>query len=245
MLDVRQNLSDPSWGPGRFLQGHLPGAVHLPLDGVLSGPVRADGLGGRHPWPEADAFSSALRAAGVCTNRPVVLYDDPWASRAWLLLVWLGHPHVRVLDGGLAGWVAAGGELEVGSARPRAPGDFLGQPEASWLADRTDAAQAAAEGRLVDVREPVRFRGEHEPVDRVAGHAPGARNLPWKDMFLADGAPAGPPLPEGAVFTCGSGVTACVGVRRAVEEGRRTRVYTGSWSDWIAAGGSVALGHGA
>ena len=126
LLDVRWRLGGP---PGRddYLAGHLPGAVFADLDRDLAGPP---GSRGRHPLPDPSAAEHALRRLGVRDGRPVVAYDEAdgsVAARAWWLLRWLGHPDVRVLDGGLRAWQAAGLPLEQGDVEPE-PGDLTARP---------------------------------------------------------------------------------------------------------------------
>ncbi|MGK5632043.1 sulfurtransferase, partial [Streptomyces sp. URMC 123] len=193
LLDIRWQLGGP---PGRpaYEAGHLPGAVYVDLDTELAG---EPGPRGRHPLPDLDAFGAAMRRAGVSRERPVVVYDggrgDPpvpsagWAAaRAWWLLRWAGHPAVRVLDGGLAAWTAAGGALSTAVEAPE-PGDFVPAPGHLPLLDADAAAALARTGVLLDARAPERYRGEVEPIDPVAGHIPGALCAPATDNQGEDG----------------------------------------------------------
>ncbi|MEU1885650.1 sulfurtransferase [Micromonospora sp. WMMD987] len=246
LLDVRWRLAGP---PGRadYAAGHLPGAVFVDLDTALCGPP---GAAGRHPLPDPDALQAALRAAGVRAGRPVVVYDGGdgmAAARAWWTLRWAGHRPVRVLAGGWAGWLAAGlpGTVEVPTPPP---GDVTVRPGALPVLDAAGAARLAAtgDGVLLDVRAAPRYRGESEPVDPVAGHVPGAVNLPateyvsegrfptaaaLRDRFAAVG--VRPDRPVGAY--CGSGVTAAQTVLALHLAGRTdAALYVGSWSGWIA-----------
>ncbi len=239
VLDVRWRLSGP---PGRddYYAGHLPGAVFVDLDRDLCGPP---GPGGRHPLPHPEALEGALRAAGVREGRPVVVYDagdGMAAARAWWTLRWAGHADVRVLDGGFAAWTAAGGEVTdkpVDVVR----GDVTVVPGGMPVLDAAGAAALAADGVLLDARVAPRFRGETEPIDAVAGHIPGARNLPYGELVDADGTLRAD-LP--AVFAdlgdapvgayCGSGVTAAHTVLALHAAGRTdAALYVGSWSHWI------------
>ncbi|MEC4015823.1 sulfurtransferase, partial [Streptomyces sp. H27-D2] len=185
LLDVRWQHGGP---PGRpaYEAGHLPGAAYVDLDTELAGPP---GPAGRHPLPDPAAFGAAMRRAGVSAARPVVVYDggQGWAAaRAWWLLRWAGHPDVRVLDGGLAAWTAAGGALSTARVTP-AGGDFVPAPGALPLLTADDAAALARTGRLLDARAAERYRGEVEPIDRVGGHIPGAISAPTAENVTATG----------------------------------------------------------
>jgi thiosulfate/3-mercaptopyruvate sulfurtransferase len=244
LLDVRWSLAG---GPGRaeYAAGHLPGAVFVDLDGELCGPP---GRAGRHPLPDPDRLQGVLRAAGVRADHLVVVYDGGdglAAARAWWTLRWAGHPRVRVLDGGYPAWVAAGQPVTTEPARPPA-GDFTVRPGALPVLDAEGAAALAHDGVLLDVRAPERYRGETEPIDPVAGHIPGAVNLPTTehvddqgklraaDQLRAAFAAAGvrEDVPVGAY--CGSGVTAAHTVLALHRAGRTdAALYVGSWSEWV------------
>jgi thiosulfate/3-mercaptopyruvate sulfurtransferase len=242
LLDVRYRLSRPL--EEEYVAGHLPGAAYVDLDRDLAAPP---GAGGRHPLPEPAVFAAAMRRAGVRGDRPVVVYDD-WAGhaagRAWWLLRHHGHSDVRLLDGGLAAWVANGGSLAAGTVEA-APGDFSvstrgpGMPVVS--ADRVPDVPV-----LVDARAPERYRGEVEPIDPVAGHIPGAVNVPTAVNLGADGrfrsaeqlralyAAAGVTGETEVAVYCGSGVTAVHDIIALEIAGIRAALYPGSWSGWIA-----------
>ncbi|HEX5598046.1 MAG TPA: sulfurtransferase [Micromonosporaceae bacterium] len=245
LLDTRWRLSGP---PGRddYAAGHLPGAVFLDLDAELSGPP---GPGGRHPLPDPAGLQRALRRAGVRNDHPVVIYDDgdgPPAARAWWTLRWAGHRAVRVLDGGYPAWRAAGQPVTTEVPVP-VPGDMTVRPGGLPVLDaEAAAALVAAGGVLLDVRAAPRYRGEVEPVDPVAGHIPGAVNVPTTEHVDATGrlrsadalrarfAQVGvePGVRVGAY--CGSGVTAAHTVLALHVAGRTdAALYVGSWSDWI------------
>ncbi len=248
VADVRWSLAGPP-GLRSYLDGHIPGAVFVDLDADLCGPP---GAGGRHPLPEPEAVARALRAAGVRTGHPVVVYDGGdgmAAARLWWTLRWAGHEQVSVLDGGLPAWVDLGGRVIPGDDDTRhnvRPGDITVRPGCLQVLDADEAAQLAATGVLLDVRAPQRFRGETEPIDAVAGHIPGAVNLPLGELTHPDGrlrSPAQlrraftdsgvrPDLPVGVY--CGSGVTAAL-VILAMHHADMTdaALYVGSWSHWI------------
>ena len=239
VLDVRYQLGGPG-GPEEYARGHIPGAAYVDLDTELAAPVRPDGVGGRHPLPDPAVFEAAMRRAGVRSGRPVVVYDD-WAARAagraWWLLRDAGHDDVHVLDGGLAAWLSAGHPVETGTVVPE-PGDFTAAPGSLPRIDA--AALLSFDGTLIDARAPERYRGEVEPVDPVAGHVPGAVNVPTGANLNADGTfrsaaelaelyPAG----EMACY-CGSGVTANHALLALAIQGREGVLYPGSWSDWVS-----------
>jgi thiosulfate/3-mercaptopyruvate sulfurtransferase len=245
LIDVRWRLAGP---PGRadYAAGHLPGAVFLDLDGELSG---TPGARGRHPLPDPAALQTTLRRAGVREGHPVVVYDagdGQAAARAWWTLRWAGHRDTRVLDGGYAAWVAA--RLPTTTEVPApAAGDVVVRPGGLPVLDADAAAALARDGVLLDARVGPRFRGEVEPVDPVAGHIPGAVNLPTGDNTAADGrlrsagqlrarfAAAG--VDEGVRVGayCGSGVTAAHTVLALHRAGRPdAALYVGSWSEWVA-----------
>ncbi|MEH1094977.1 sulfurtransferase [Micromonospora sp. CPCC 205739] len=246
LLDVRWRLTGP---PGRddYAASHLPGAVFIDLDTALCG---APGAAGRHPLPDPAALQAALRAAGVRAGHPVVVYDGGdgmAAARAWWTLRWAGHRPVRLLHGGWPAWLAAGLPTSTEAPTPP-PGDVTVRPGALPVLDANEAARLAAAdaGVLLDVRAAPRYRGETEPIDPVAGHVPGAVNLPapeyvtegrfpaveaLRERFAAAGVAEGTPV--GAY--CGSGVTAAQAVLALHLAGRPdAALYVGSWSNWVA-----------
>jgi thiosulfate/3-mercaptopyruvate sulfurtransferase len=241
LLDVRWNLGAATGGT-EYLAGHLPGAVWVDLDADLADPP---GVRGRHPLPDPVRFGRAMRRAGVRTDRPVVAYDGAngmAAARLWWLLTDGGKSDVRVLDGGFAAWVREGRPVEIGEVIAE-PGDVDLVPGHRPVVDVTELQHHLAAGRdLWDVRAAERYRGESESVDRVAGHIPGARNVPVGQFTGPDGfAPradlirAFENVAPGAVMSCGSGVTAAAGILAAESAGiTGLALYPGSWSEWIA-----------
>ena len=236
VLDVRYRMGGPP-GVAEFEAGHVPGASYVDLDRDLAA---APGPRGRHPLPEPEDFETAMRAAGVRGDRPVVVYDD-WAGRAaarcWWLLRWVGHDNVRVLDGGWSAWLRSGGPREVGPTRP-ASGDLVVRAGGMPALRPQDVLAA---GTLVDARAPERYRGEVEPVDPVAGHIPGAVNVPTEANLAADGLFRTPDelrevyagLGADVAVYCGSGVTACHDLLALERIGVHAALYPGSWSEWV------------
>jgi thiosulfate/3-mercaptopyruvate sulfurtransferase len=256
LLDVRWKIGGPP-GIESYRAGHIPGAVFVDLDTALAGPP---GTGGRHPLPGTPDFEAAMRAAGVHDDQAVVVCDESdgtIAARAWWLLRYYGHQHVRVLDGGFRAWQDAGKPVSTADGTPTAAGDFTASPGHMPMVDAAGAAELAASGILLDARAPARYRGETEPIDPVAGHIPGALSAPTaenvtatgqfkpagelRDRFSALGVEFGPAgsdagdSPEPAVGAyCGSGVTAAHEVLALELAGSPAALYVGSWSGWIA-----------
>ena len=244
VLDVRWALGDPN-GRRHYLTGHIPGAVYVDLETELAAPAAP--AAGRHPLPDITAVQSAARRWGVRKSRPVVTYDDVGgtsAARAWWLLRWGGLADLHLLDGGLAAWRAAGHPVETGDVIPE-PGDVRLTGGHLPIVDADGAAAVAAGGILLDARAEERYRGEVEPVDRIAGHIPGAVSAPTTDNLTSDGRFL--PVDElrarfgrlgigdgdrpVAVY-CGSGVTAAHQVAALAEIGVRAALFPGSWSQW-------------
>ena len=250
VVDCRFSLAEPDLGRRLYNEGHIPGAVYAHLDEDLSGPLTPEN--GRHPLPDPNALAVRLGALGVGSESQVVAYDDAggaFAVRLWWLLRWLGHPAVAVLDGGFPGWTASG--RPVTTQLPEVtPQSFTGVPERSaWVDTAALLADVTGERtmQVVDARAAERYRGEVEPIDPVAGHIPGALNLPFSGNLDASGhfLPAaqlrerfistlGATPPERVVHSCGSGVNACHNQLAMEIAGLAgSRIYAGSWSEWI------------
>lgn len=243
LLDVRWNVMKPD-GRDAYLAGHLPGAVFVNLDDELADHTVTGA--GRHPLPSAVALQAAARRWGVSTGDTVVVYDD-WnnqaAARAWWLLKAAGID-AYLLDGGWGGWQKSGRPTETGDVTP-AHGDVVvesldGMPTAT--AD--DVAEQARSGIVLDARAGERFRGEVEPLDKRAGHVPGARSVPTAGNVDDDGvflsaddlrkrfADSGVAEGEPPIVYCGSGVTATHQIAALAIAGHEAVLYPGSWSEW-------------
>ena len=244
ILDVRWRLDAPD-GHATYLEGHIPGAIYVSLDDELSDHTVTDR--GRHPLPSGRDLQVAARRWGVRQDSMVVVYDD-WnragSARAWWVLTAAGLPNVRILDGGLAAWRATGQPLQTGAVMPQ-PGDVTVPQQDLYAGSRpTLTAEQAGTATLLDARAPERFTGETEPVDPVAGHIPGATNLPSAAVLNDDGTfldddalvrllsdrGIDAAAPVGAY--CGSGVTATIVIAALAALGHDAALFPGSWSQW-------------
>ena len=249
VVDVRHQLSDTGCGERAYAEGHIPGAVFLHCDHDLSGPL--SGSNGRHPWPERERLAARLGEVGIGPQTQVVVYDDAQgmiAGRLWVLLRWLGHDRVAVLDGGLQAWLAAGGAMTVLPPSVHAVAFEANEGDGPVTTNDVLERLGTPGMRLVDARSPDRFRGENETIDPVGGHIPGAVNRFFRDNLQTDGrckpaaelraewlAVLAGALPEQVVHQCGSGVSACHNMLAMEIAGLPgSRLYAGSWSEWCA-----------
>ena len=253
LVDARFVLAgaDPGAGERAWRQSHLPGAGYVHLDRDLSDLSRPASEG-RHPLPDAAGFRAVLERLGIAPEHQVVVYDAGdgamAAARFWWLMKLLGHARVAVLDGGFAAWTAQGLPLADDAPAPVRsvyPGDF----DHRMIAGTDEVARrlSAGEAVLLDARAPERFRGEVEPLDRAAGHVPGARNRPFA-RNLEDGRFRSPEAlrgeflallegaaPDAVLLGCGSGVTACHNLLAMEYAGLHgARIYAPSWSGWVS-----------
>lgn len=244
LLDVRWALGGPP-GHEEHLRGHIPGASYVDLETDLADPP---GSRGRHPLPDPARFQEAMRRCGVRGDVPVVAYDavaGTSAARAWWLLRYHGHRDVKVLDGGWQAWLEDVGTVEEGPVSSL-PGDLIVEPGGMPVLDAAAAARVARDGVLVDARAAERFRGEVEPVDPVAGHVPGAVNVPTELNLTGPGGRFKDAATLTAVYElagvrpgrevgvyCGSGVTASHDVLALAALGLDAALYPGSWSEWV------------
>ncbi len=248
-FDTRFSLSDPAAGPRAYKQAHIPGAIYADLDTDLAGPL--DATTGRHPLPDPADFARKLGGWGVSNATQIVAYDDAGgaiAARLWWMLRWLGHDKVAILDGGIDAWKREGFPL---NSEPvtKSPARFRADPiRAAWLST-LDVESMLRSGSIIlmDARAPARYAGDHEPIDKVAGHIPGAINVPFSGNLDETGrfldrsslkdryhAMLGPMDPVHAVCMCGSGVTAAHNLFAMEHAGLYGgKLYVGSWSEWI------------
>jgi len=250
LFDCRSELGNPQWGESQYAQQHIPGAQYLHLDRDLSSPITA--TSGRHPLPDPASFARRLTALGARPDSQLVAYDQgsgAYAARVWWLARWIGARRVAVLDGGIAAWRAAGLPLEPAQRPPRPGAAFEIRLDSAATVDSAaiDELRLRPGNLLVDARGAERFAGRNETIDPVAGHVPGARNLPFTGNLGADGKFLAPELlrtrfetllgsqpPSALVAMCGSGVTACHNLLALEHAGLGgARLYAGSWSEWI------------
>lgn len=252
VVDCRFDLADTAKGQRDYESAHVPGATYAHLDRDLSGPLTSQS--GRHPLPDPQRLAAWFGQLGITRETQVVAYDDTagtMAVRLWWLLRWLGHDRVAVLDGGWPAWRDGCYPADAGPAAARGAVNFVAGPSLAQTVSTEALRDQVARGKddvlLVDVRAAERFRGEHEPIDPVAGHVPGAINLPLtrnvdtNGRFLSPveltelyrGALAGR-QPGDVAAMCGSGVTACHALLAMEVAGLPgARLYAGSWSEWI------------
>ncbi len=250
IIDCRFTLFDIEKGRNDFHQAHIPKATYVHMDEDLSGEIKP-GITGRHPLPPVETTIERFSAWGIGNGVQVVVYDygnGAIASRLWWMLRWMGHEAVAVLDGGWAGWSAAGlpQTAERFSAMRR---EFEATPRPELLADaaEVDRRRMSAEHLVVDARASLRYQGIEEPIDPVAGHIPGAVNAPYAENLDENGhlrsrealrarfeEVLGAKPVERTIVYCGSGVTACHNLLAIKHAGLgEAKLYAGSWSDWI------------
>ncbi len=250
ICDCRHDLANYSAGYKAYRSGHIPGARFLHLDVDLSGPKT--GLNGRHPLPHPATFCLRLGALGISNDTQIVAYDESggvYASRLWWMLRWVGHTRAAVLDGGLPAWTSAGLPLTVEQPVVE-PVSYNGRAVPQALVDGKQLLAQLDDGQtlVLDARSPDRYRGENETLDPVAGHIPGAVNRFFKLNLDGNGRFKTPAdlkqefsavlngyAPESTVHQCGSGVTACHNLLAMEVAGLSgSRLYPGSWSEWVS-----------
>ena len=254
IFDVRYDLMDKNAGKDAYLQGHIPGAIYVDLHDDLSKAPSTNK--GRHPLPTPATINALFCELGIRSNMQVVVYDDSagsFAARLWWMLRYMQHKNVAVLDGGWQSWGDAKRPISQ-EAEPRVAAEFNNkvlEKNVILIEDVENFEQ------IIDSRDPARYRGEIEPIDKAAGHIPGAKNRFWKDNLTEVGVfkpkqvlkqefeqLLGQAKPENVVFYCGSGVTACHNLLAVTHAGLKLpKLYAGSWSEWSSTTGKpVATG---
>lgn len=254
VVDCRFALANPDEKEIQYLEAHIPGAIYVHLDRDLSAEI-IPGKTGRHPLPAPEQAARRLGELGITSKMQVVAYDDQGgalaAGRLWLILRWLGHDRAAVLDGGWQKWLQEA-RPTVSGRESRPPGTFEINLREGLFAgiDEVERIRQDPDYRLVDIRLPERYRGEVEPLDRIAGHIPGAINIPYLSNLAEDwtflppevlrkrySAILGDVNISQVVLYCGSGVTSILSLLALLHAGLgQARIYPGSWSEWIADG---------
>lgn len=253
VVDCRYDLTDEHAGAGLYRTAHVPGAVYASLSHDLAG--EKTGMNGRHPLPSPDAMTAVFSTLGIGSATQVVCYDADsgmFAARLWWMLRYMGHDAVAVLDGGFAKWTREGRQTRSGEdARP--PVRFAGTARSGMrrLVTEVQAHLGDASALLIDARAAERYEGRSEPLDRIAGHIPGAVNHFFKRNVADDGTMLPPDQlrrqfagvlgstpPGQATMYCGSGVTACQNLLAMEHAGLPgASLYVGSWSEWSSDSG--------
>ena len=249
VVDCRFVLTDPDAGRRAYAAGHVPGARYAHLDNDLCSPVTP--ASGRHPLPYPQVLAEKLGRWGIDKTSQVVVYDDTFgaiAARLWWLLRWLGHEAVALLDGGYPKWQREGHPVTMELPMIQATQFHPTINNAMWVdAEYVEKIHEQKDGVLIDARADIRFRGDVEPLDKIAGHIPGAINIPYEDNldfsgeFMSDEAlrelylaAMNHVAPDQVVQMCGSGVTACHNILAMEHAGLAgSKLYAGSWSEWI------------
>jgi thiosulfate/3-mercaptopyruvate sulfurtransferase len=250
IVDCRYDLRDERWGLEQYRAAHIPGAVYASLSHDLAAPP--SGTNGRHPLPCAEAMEATFGRLGISPATQVAIYDQDagmYASRMWWMLRYMGHDAAAVVDGGWAKWVREGRAVRTGEeSRPAAVFKGRRRKELRVIVDHMAAMLGDPSVLLVDARAPERFEGTSEPLDRTAGHIPGAVNhfyrrnvrdegvmLPVETLREQFAGLLGDRSPDQVVMYCGSGVTACQNLL-AMEHAGLTgaKLYPGSWSEWAS-----------
>lgn len=245
VFDCRFNIADKQAGLRAYKEGHIPGARYVSLDDDLSSP--ATDSSGRHPLPDPRVIGDKLAAWGLNHSSQAVVYDQSIGSiavRMWWVLRWLGHRAVAVLDGGIDKWADEELPMDGAPVHPER-GDFEGRPDDdAWVSTAdVESLRLDPEAVVIDARSAARFSGEQEEVDRIGGHIPGSVNHPLTRNIGDDGCflPAEElralyePLRKPAtIHSCGSGVTASHNMLAMEIAGLKdSKLYVGSWSEWI------------
>jgi thiosulfate/3-mercaptopyruvate sulfurtransferase len=249
IMDCRFDLSNPAWGFQDYLKSHLPKAIYADLDKDLSGTKTEQT--GRHPLPEKDNFINTCSNWGIDESKHVIVYDTTsgsFAARLWWLLKYYGHSKVSILDGSFTDWIQAGYPIVSGNYL-NLPEKFSGEPDES-LVVRTNEMETIirSEGyTIIDARSPERYLGLQEPIDPIAGHIPNAINffhqnnldsqgklLPINELGHKYDQLLHNQIDSKKIVYCGSGVTSCLNIAVMKHLGiKNTRLYLGSWSEWI------------
>lgn len=248
LLDVRAG----STAETDYLHWHIAGALWVDLNSSLAEIPSDFAKGGRHPLPSPAKFSRVLSSLGIQFDSHVIVYDDKAgvnaAARCWWMLRAAGIENVQVLNGGLQAAEELGLPMKTGKEIPGSTSQFNFEDWKLPLVNMEDVNQMSGErqGVIIDVRDAYRYRGESEPIDLVAGHIPGAINIPFSENLDDLGCFLSPEILRSkysdviaknnrgeVVVHCGSGVTACHTLLAIEYAGLPVpSLYVGSWSEW-------------
>jgi thiosulfate/3-mercaptopyruvate sulfurtransferase len=260
IVDCRYSLADFEWGRSEYKNAHIPGSVYAHMDEDLSGEIKP-GITGRHPLPDANVLIEKLAEWGIGNEDHVIAYDQAHgglAARVWWMLRWVGHENVSVLNGGWAEWQKL--NLPESSNTPIVErGRFVGKPNQKMAVNMKDVTNWIDDPAhvFIDARAHIRYTGENEPIDPVAGHVPGAVSKPFLENINENGRwKSAEELkarfedtitgnPEDTAVYCGSGVTACHNLLALEVAGfHGAKLYPGSWSEWVASGNNAIVSFG-
>jgi thiosulfate/3-mercaptopyruvate sulfurtransferase len=246
IVDCRADLFDREYGKTVYIEGHIKNAHFLDVKKDLSGEPKEHG--GRSPLPELEVLKHKLESIGISNDKTIVAYDEAklaGAERFWWMLKYLGHEKVHVLNGGINGWVSQGYPLTKEIPSP-VKSNFKINLNKDIITDMFEVKSNLGKAGflIVDSRAPERYKGEVEPIDKKAGHIPGANNYHWKDVLSQEGEFISKEKLsqhfkdlkkyKEIVLQCGSGIDACGNFIALDEIGIKTRLYLGSWSDWVS-----------
>lgn len=246
IVDCRANLFDKEYGKGAYEKGHIEGAFFLDVKKDLSDEPKEHG--GRSPLPDICLLKERFEGIGIGSGKTIIAYDEAdlaGAERFWWMLKYLGHEEVYILNGGINRWINEGYPLA--KELPKAEkGNFKINMNKDIKVDIEDVKESMGEEGfiLIDSRAPERYRGEVEPIDKKAGHIPGAKNYFWRNALNQNGefkcVEELKELFEGLenydeiVLQCGSGIDGCGNFIAMDEIGLKPKLYVGSWSDWVS-----------
>lgn len=246
IFDVRHVLGDESYGLTEYQKGHIPNAIFVPVEELLTGKISEHG--GRHPLPDMKEFSHNMNNLGVDDESTVVVYDDgdlSMAGRLWWMLKYIGHKETYVLSGGYKDWKSSDYPVNTNTATIRKAGKLSFNLQKNMIADISDVKNAILDKEqvLVDARTDERYRGIIEPIDKIPGHIPSSINFPWTDLvkFNTDTDIKEIKMHfkslkdyDKIIVHCGSGITATVNILYMEEAGLKASLYVGGYSDWIS-----------
>lgn len=247
LIDARAGIDAEE----NYKNEHLKGARFVDLNKDLA-TVENPANGGRHPLPSLEKFSEVLSKLGISPSSHVITYDDKngsnAAARFWWMLRAINHTKVQVLNGGLQEAIKAGFPVnsEIENFKPTENYPILKWNLAVADIDEVEKARNNDQNIVIDVRDKNRFDGLTEPIDLIAGHIPGAINVPFSENLDEDGfyksaevlaqkytEITGDKNPENIIVHCGSGVTACHTLLAMDYAGLPIpKLYVGSWSEW-------------